>query len=192
MIVSRITLKNWRNFREADVAMSERMFLAGPNACGKSNFLDVFRFLRDIAKPGGGLQKAVSDRGGISKIRNLSARQNPNVEIAIHLTNEAGNDPVWKYAIAIKQEVRGHRKPYLVYEEVWKGNKQLLKRPDANDDKDQERLTQTHLEQINANQSFRDIAKYLTSVLYLHLVPQLLRFPDVSGGPNLSDDPFGR
>jgi hypothetical protein len=33
MIVSHITLKNWRNFREADVDMGERMFLAGPNAC---------------------------------------------------------------------------------------------------------------------------------------------------------------
>ncbi len=192
MIVSHITLKNWRNFREADVDMGERMFLAGPNACGKSNFLDVFRFLRDIARSGGGLQKAVSDRGGISKIRTLSARQNPHVEIEIHLANEAGSEPEWKYAIAVKQEVKGHRKPYLVYEQVWKGAEQILNRPDVNDNKDQERLTQTHLEQINANQSFRDIAKFLNSVLYLHLVPQLLRFPDLSGGPNLSDDPFGR
>ncbi|MDD9857444.1 MAG: AAA family ATPase, partial [Gammaproteobacteria bacterium] len=59
MIVSRLTLKNWRNFREADVPLRERQFIVGPNASGKSNLLDVFRFLRDIAKPdGGGLQKA--------------------------------------------------------------------------------------------------------------------------------------
>ncbi|MDM8549230.1 hypothetical protein QUF72_04095 [Desulfobacterales bacterium HSG2] len=29
------------------------------------NRLDVFRFLRDISKPGGGLQSAVKRRGGL-------------------------------------------------------------------------------------------------------------------------------
>ena len=172
MIVSHITLKNWRNFREADVDMGERMFLAGPNACGKSNFLDVFRFLRVLAKPGGGLQKAVSDRGGISKIRTLSARQNPNVEIEIHLANEAGNAPIWKYAIAIKQEVRGYRKPHLVYERVWKGTEQILDRPDGNDTKDQERLTQT----TNKLMPAEKFEMQNLTILYLHL-----SLPKVSG-----------
>jgi len=49
-----------------DVSLQERVFLVGPNASGKSNLLDVFRFLRDIAKDGGGLQKAVADRGASS------------------------------------------------------------------------------------------------------------------------------
>ena len=65
MIVSHLRLKNWKNFRNVDVPLENRVFLAGPNACGKSNLLDVFRFLRDITKRGGGLQQAVQDRGGI-------------------------------------------------------------------------------------------------------------------------------
>ena len=69
MIVSRIALKNWRNFRQVDVQLNERAFVVGPNASGKSNFLDAFKFLRDISKQGGGLQKAVNDRGGISGYR---------------------------------------------------------------------------------------------------------------------------
>lgn len=81
MIVSHITLKNWRNFQSVDVDMGNRVFLVGPNASGKSNFLDVFRFLRDITNPGGGLQKAISDRGGIPKIRCLAARRESDVEI---------------------------------------------------------------------------------------------------------------
>jgi predicted ATPase len=64
MIISRIELKNWRNFQRAEVNLGHRVFLIGPNASGKSNFLDVFRLLRDITKPGGGLQKAVSSRAG--------------------------------------------------------------------------------------------------------------------------------
>lgn len=39
MIVTRLKLKNWRNFREADVPLRERTYLLGANALGKSNFL---------------------------------------------------------------------------------------------------------------------------------------------------------
>ncbi len=81
MFVSHVRLKNWRNFRKVDVKLGYRVFAVGPNASGKSNFLDAFRFLRDIAKQGGGLQKAVADRGGLSKIRCLAARRYPDVEL---------------------------------------------------------------------------------------------------------------
>ncbi len=78
MLVSKVTLKNWRNFRKLDLVLRDRVFVVGPNASGKSNFLDVFRFLRDIAKAeGGGLQKAIKERGGVSKIRSLAARRDP-------------------------------------------------------------------------------------------------------------------
>ncbi|MDP8314874.1 MAG: AAA family ATPase [Candidatus Celaenobacter antarcticus] len=40
MIVSRLILKNWRNFRNVDVNLRERQFLVGPNASGKSNLLE--------------------------------------------------------------------------------------------------------------------------------------------------------
>lgn len=192
MIISRVLLKNWRNFQAVDVTLGERVFLAGPNASGKSNLLDVFRFLRDIAKPGGGLQQAVSNRGSISKIRCLAATKYPNLEIEVHLANAARQKPVWKYAIGIKQEVRGYRQPLLSYERVWHHEEQLLNRPEAADKHDLLRLTQTHLEQINANTKFREIAKFFESVLYLHLVPQLVRFPNAFTGPGLAGDPFGR
>ncbi|HLP90560.1 MAG TPA: AAA family ATPase [Nostocaceae cyanobacterium] len=192
MIISHIILKNWRNFRSVDVDLRDRVFVVGPNACGKSNFLDVFRFLRDIAKPGGGLQTAVKDRGGVSKIRCLSARQNPKIEIEVHISDYSSNEPVWKYAIGITQQTRGHRQPILAYERVWKGNENIVNRPDEDDKKDELRLTQTHLEQISANANFREIAKFFESVLYLHLVPQLLRYPEAFSGPGISEDPFGR
>lgn len=192
MIVSHIKIKNWRNFREADVTLGNRAFLVGPNASGKSNFLDVFRFLRDIVKPGGGLQKAVSDRGGISKIRCLAARQHPNIELEVHLSESAGKKPTWRYAIEIRQQERGLHLPYVGYEKVWKGDSIIIKRPDEYDKKDSIRLTQTHLEQINANQSFREVARFFETVLYLHLVPQLLRYPNAFSGPGIEGDPFGR
>ncbi|MCF2447352.1 AAA family ATPase [Dyadobacter sp. CY345] len=192
MIISRLILKNWKNFKELNVPLRDRAFIVGPNASGKSNLLDVFRFLRDIAKPGGGLQKAVTDRGGITKIRCLAARNFPDVEIEIHMSEFSSEEIIWKYAVGIKQETRGYRLPYLTYEKVWKGNKLILNRPDKDDKNDEERLSQTHLEQINANKEFRDINKFLESTIYLHLVPQLLKYPQSFTGPDLSDDPFGK
>lgn len=190
MIISYVRLKNWKNFRSVKVPLKNRIFLAGPNACGKSNFLDVFRFLRDITKRGGGLQQAVENRGGISKIRCLAARKEPDVEIEVHLSNTTSEKPLWRYCIGIKQQPRGSRLPYLAYEYIWEGEEQILKRPDDSDKKDELRLTQTHLEQISANERFRNVARFFDSVLYLHLVPQLVRNPRAFTGPGIPGDPF--
>ncbi|MDR3320662.1 MAG: AAA family ATPase [Desulfovibrio sp.] len=62
MIITKIYLKNWKNFGEVTASCGKRIFLIGPNASGKSNFLDALRFLRDVAQ--NGLYKAVSMPGG--------------------------------------------------------------------------------------------------------------------------------
>jgi len=192
MFISRITLKNWRNFLSADVPLSERMFIVGPNASGKSNFLDAFKFLGEIAKAGGGLQKAVEERGGITKIRCLAARKYPDIEISIQLSEISGEEPIWTYEIGIKQEPRGNRLPLISYERVLKGSEIILERPNNEDKEDLVLLTQTHLEQITANNKFRDVAKFFEEISYMHLVPQLVRFPRAFSGPGLKGDPFGR
>ncbi len=193
LMISRIKLKNWRNFADVDVPLGQRMFLIGPNASGKSNFLDALRFVRDIAKSkGGGLQKAVSDRGGLSKIRCLAARRHPDVEIEVHLSRDEGQEPTWKYAIGIKQERGGSNPVRLAYESVWNGNEQILKRPDKGDKKDTARLGQTFLEQINVNQKFREIAGFFGSIKYMHLVPQLIRHPETFAARVIEEDPFGQ
>lgn len=67
MRTTHIELKNWLNFRKVGVALAESTYVIGPNAAGKSNFLDVFRFLRTLSSPsGGGLSKAVTERGGLT------------------------------------------------------------------------------------------------------------------------------
>lgn len=55
----RLRLRNWKNFLRVDVVLQDRLFLVGANASGKSNFLDAFRFLRDIALSGSGFREAV-------------------------------------------------------------------------------------------------------------------------------------
>ena len=98
-----LKLKNWRNFVNVDLSFGERLFFTGPNASGKSNLLDAFRFLRDIAKTGGGLQQAVRERGSLGKIRCLAARRYPDVELEVVLEeNGSANATVWRYGIGMR------------------------------------------------------------------------------------------
>jgi predicted ATPase len=193
LIVSHLIIRNWRNFRSSEVDLSSRTFVLGANASGKSNFLDVFRFLRDVcASQGGGLQKAIKSRGGLSKVRCLSARQNPHIEIDITLKPSSESEESWRYVLAIGQEQRGFRRPIVQREAVFKNSSQIIDRPDKEDRADPERLIQTHIEQVNNNIKFRDVARFFASTTYLHLVPQLLRFNDEIQGRTLETDPFGQ
>ena len=193
MQITHIRLKNWRNFRSLDVPLSDVSYVLGPNASGKSNFLDVFRFFRDVSKQkGGGLQAAVSDRGGISKLRCLHARKDPEVLIDVEVAESISEPAKWRYLLAFKSEGKGAQRILVSREEVWFEGKLVVQRPDTHDKADAVLLTQTHLEQIQMNGKFRDLVDFLGATTYLHLVPQLLKFGDKIGGQRLTDDPFGQ
>ena len=89
--------------RRCRAQIRDRVFLVGPNASGKSNFLDAFRFLRDLASAGGGLQEAVARRSGVSAIRCLAARRYPDVEIAATLQDD-GARSTWEYRLSFYQD----------------------------------------------------------------------------------------
>lgn len=194
MIITNLRLRNWRNFRELNVQLRERTYILGANASGKSNFLDVFRFLRDITKSqGGGLQKAIADRGGVQKLRCLHARTDPEVLIEVQISeNQDDLEPRWTYILGFKPEGKGAQRTLISKEQVWDGKRLILDRPTKNDKSDTVRLTQTALEQIQVNSNFRDLAVFFADTTYLHLVPQLLKFGDLIGGQRLDDDPFGQ
>ena len=182
----RLRLRNWKNFRDVDVEVPDRMFLVGANGSGKSNLLDAFRFLRDLASVGGGFGEAVGRRGGVKAIRCLAARRNTDVEIEVDVEERGG--PQWRYELAFNQDNR--RRPRLRRERVsLNGEKPIVDRPDEEDGEDPARLTQTHIEQVNTNRQFHDLAAFFASVRYLHVVPQLVREPDRSIGR--AKDPHG-
>ncbi len=180
--------------------VSDVAYLLGPNAAGKSNFLDVMRFLRDLGKSkGGGLQEAVESRGGISKIRCLHARHDTEVLIDIDILDEAEKGG-WNYTIGFNIPSSGfekNRRPYITQEIVNRidsdGKKtNLLQRPNDADRHDEIQRQQTYLEQINTNKEFRILAEFFGSITYYHLVPQLLKYGDEISGRTLEDDPFGQ
>ena len=192
MLITRIRLKNWRNFQSLDLPLRSVAYVLGPNASGKSNLLDALRFLRDVSKTnGGGLQAAIAERGGISKVRCLHARRDPEVVIDIEFSEELDGPVKWRYLLAFVSEGKGERL-LVSREQVWKDTDPIVNRPDTSDDVDIMLRTQTHLEQIQTNIKFREVAEFLSQITYLHLVPQILRFGEKIGGHRLTDDPFGQ
>ncbi len=181
-----VRLVNWRNFVKVEVNLQRRVFLVGPNASGKSNFLDVFRFLHDIVAIGGGFQEAVSRRGGVSSLRCLTARRYSDIVVRVCIGG--GEEPAaWEYELHFNQD--NQQRPIIKGEIVVKRGVNILIRPDEDDKKDPKRLTQTYLEQVYANREFRELSDFLASTRYLHIVPQLIREPDRSVGK--TNDPFG-
>ena len=67
-----------------------------------------------------------------------------------------------------------------------------MQRPDGKDKDDPRLLTQTAIEQLSMNGSFREIADFFSRVIYLHLVPQLLKYGSELAVKKLTNDPFGQ
>ncbi len=196
MIISKIELFNWKNFHRCEVGVQERCFVVGANAAGKSNFIDALRFLRDVAKQGGGLQTAVRVRGGITKIRCLAARKQSDVKLAIELSESDSRELCWHYELNFKHTGGGIRENQvkIVSEKVFSGREQryVLDRSAETLGEDEETLKYTYLEQPNANKDFRVIQQFLQNVEYLNVVPQMVRESASSSYSGDKEDYYGR
>ncbi len=189
MFVQRLKIENWKNFKNGDVKLTRRLFLVGPNASGKSNFLDIFRFLRDVSLDiGGGFKQAIEIRNGVSAIRCLFARKVPDISIEVELRDD--DESVWTYHLSFGQNQ--NRNPIIKSEKVTREGEVLLNRPDSDDKSDSARLSQTALEQLNANKAFRPIVNFFQNINYQHIIPQVVREPKGFSPTLINNDPFGR
>jgi predicted ATPase len=196
MIINKIKLTNWKNFQHVDVSLTNRVFVVGANASGKSNFLDVIRFMRDIVKQAGGLQFAVEQRGGVSKIRCLAARKRSDVAIEIFLSeDDTSKKTLWKYYLSFKHTGGGifAKQASIVEEKVTDAEGKIIAHRKESDTKeDSETLKFTILEQPNSNQAFRNVYHFFQDTQYLHIVPQLIRDSDSYLLASNKEDFYGR
>jgi predicted ATPase len=172
---TRLILSNWRNFKKVDTPLGLRTFVVGPNASGKTNLLDAFRFLRDIAAPGGSLVGAVEERRGLKHIRSLHAGFDSMVVVAVEMSVD-GDPEGWSYRLEISGSERRKTPLRILREEVCHGSQRILRRSHT-DEADERLLTQTHLEQISQSLAFRPLADALASLVHVHVVPQVARTP---------------
>lgn len=131
----------------------------------------------------------------MTKLRCLLARRDPEVLIEVELAERVDTPVIWRYCLAFRSEGKGKQRVVISKEKVedLRLNKVLLDRPRNKEDQaDPERLTETSLEQVNANKDFREIAQFFGALTYLHLVPQLLKHAELGASALLEGDPFGQ
>jgi predicted ATPase len=70
MPIQRIHAENFKSFSEIDIELSRFQVVIGSNAAGKSNFISIFRFLRDITQ--NGIVNAIAMQGGAEYLWNTN------------------------------------------------------------------------------------------------------------------------
>ena len=81
MGIRRIQVENFKSYRNLDVTLGRLNVLIGANASGKSNFVEIFRFLHDIATYG--LNDAISLQGGAQYLLNVHSERERRLSVAI-------------------------------------------------------------------------------------------------------------
>ena len=81
MAITKLTVENFKSFDKLEVELRPFNIVVGSNASGKSNFLDVFKFLRDIEASS--LERAIGIRGGGEILRNFNLDENQVLRICV-------------------------------------------------------------------------------------------------------------
>ena len=111
MPITCISVTNFKSFREMSFHPASFNILIGSNASGKSNLIQVFIFLRDIAKYGIG--NAISLQGGVDYLRNTVIGPAEELSFKIEYTLEEKKRDV----IGVREHAPIYFEPsHLMYE----------------------------------------------------------------------------
>ena len=80
-MIKQIKVENFKSFEKIELDLQKFNVLIGPNASGKSNFISIFRFLKDIAVSG--LDNAISMQGGVEYLRNIKIGSEKDLSIRV-------------------------------------------------------------------------------------------------------------
>ncbi len=114
--LQRVTIRGYKSIVFCDVALKPLTILVGPNASGKSNFLDALSFLRDLLEKG--TVEAVSLHGGRKAILPRSA---PGTTVSISVNAQfqkqvSRADCFANYSVEVKLPARS--RPVVLTEAV--------------------------------------------------------------------------
>lgn len=107
MPITRIEVSNFKSFEKLDVSLKGYNVLVGANASGKSNFVSIFKFLKDVADSG--LDDAISMQGGVEYVRNMNLGSSQHLFIKIHASPEASPERPQIFPIDFKLIEKGRR-----------------------------------------------------------------------------------
>lgn len=187
--ISHIYAKNWRNFPEIDIALHpQKNLIIGANASGKTNFLDLLRFLGDVTK--NDLTNAVESRGGFTSLRFFKYK-NDETEIFIQFRIENYDDKsdFFEYKLAFKLQWGGEKSLYIDKEILTHGDTEIFNIDSKFQDIKKEERSQT----IIHNQYLADktVRSFLQNIFYFHLNPLSVRKRTADDRNKTELDPSG-
>lgn len=83
MAIKRIKVRNFKSFDELDLELRSFNVVIGANASGKSNFTQIFKFLKDIDE--NDLKNAIALNGGMESLRNLTIGSSAPLSLEVEL-----------------------------------------------------------------------------------------------------------
>ena len=97
-MLKKIRIKNFLSIADSTVELSDFTILVGPNASGKSNFLDALRFISDCLNTS--IYKAFKKRGGLKAVRRISMGHPRNIQFELEFVPRKGNAAYYGFEIA--------------------------------------------------------------------------------------------
>ena len=73
MRLSNVRIKNFKSFKDVSIDLNDCNILIGACASGKSNFIEIFKFLNDISED---FERAISKHGGDYYLKNFNLNNN--------------------------------------------------------------------------------------------------------------------
>lgn len=88
MFIQKLHVRNFKSIEEAEILFSPLSMIVGANASGKSNIINVFRFIGNIVNDG--VDNAVALQGGMPNLANANMSKGTPVDIhfILDLSNE--------------------------------------------------------------------------------------------------------
>ena len=102
-MITRLHVRNFKSLRDLDVQLEPINVLVGSNMSGKSNILDVLRFLQQLFFPEAGTQGfsyALAQRGGINEVL-WKGGDDKLLTIGLEGTDPASSDVRYKYELQL-------------------------------------------------------------------------------------------
>jgi len=100
MRLTSIRAKNFKSFKDLDIRLDNLNVLIGANASGKSNFVQLFTFIRDIVKEV--LENAISIQGG-AYLRNVNCRDDEPLTMELSIEHDPAEPlarSVYRFSLA--------------------------------------------------------------------------------------------
>lgn len=102
-MIVRLKVKNFKSLRDIDLPLGPLNVLVGPNMSGKSNILDVLRFLQEVCFPQAGtkgVSYALAQRGGGSEVL-WKGGEEKLISIALEGADDSEPQTKYKYLIEL-------------------------------------------------------------------------------------------